>query len=208
MTASTSKDWMSQSSSPIELTEEDRQDFPCSQYFIIPEEDQSPILANSHHDKRTEDVLKKLLTRLTGHLLDNHRASEHYLRIKDNIPEGMRIKVKPGGVYTDESTFKEKWNKAIRESETALHSTLVNHLIEAQRESLNRYRRDCKTAKEFLMDNKIPKDEAKKMVNDTGELAKKAKDEQVKVTAARKAEKQQKKKLEQDKFRDNKRARR
>ena len=204
MTASTSRDWISQSSSPIELTEEDRQDFPCSQYFIIPEEDQLPIPPNSHQDTK----LRKLLTKLTKHLLDNHRASEHYLRIKDSIPDGMRIKIKPGGIYTDEPTFKEKWNKAVKESKTALHSTLVNHLLEAQRETLTRYRIDCKSAKTFLMDNKIPKDEATKMVNDTGELAKKARDEPKKITAARKAEKQQKRKFEQDKLRDNKRTRR
>jgi len=120
----------------------------------------------------------------------------------------MRIKIKPGGVYTDEPTFKEKWTKAINDSETALHLTLVNHLLQAQKETLTRYRRDCKSAQSFLMDNKIPKDEATKMVNDTSELAKNTRDEQMKIIATRKAEKQQKKKLEQDKFRDNKRTRR
>jgi len=79
--------------------------------------------------------------------VDNHWASQHYNSIKDSIPEGMRIKIKPGGVYTDEQAFKEKWMKTINDSETALHSTLVNHLLEAQKETLTRYRRDCKAEK-------------------------------------------------------------
>jgi len=37
--------------------------------------------------------------------MDNYRATEHIKSIGDGVPEGVRIKIKPAGVYTEENTF-------------------------------------------------------------------------------------------------------
>ena len=61
----------------------------------------------SHRDKRTKDIPEKPHSRLTKLLIDNHTATEHLNSIGDSVPDGIRIEIKPAGVYTEEPTFKE-----------------------------------------------------------------------------------------------------
>jgi len=53
--------------------------------------------------------------RLLCHLVDNKRATDHAINLRKTktMPEGLKIKIKPHGVYIDTPRFKEEWNSTI-----------------------------------------------------------------------------------------------
>jgi len=63
--------------------EEDDDVIPHStQYFCLPTDItgnyDAPITGQDGTEKRTQDILNQLKERLLKHLIDNHRAAEHY----------------------------------------------------------------------------------------------------------------------------------
>jgi len=148
-----------------------------TQYFCLPTDTSgsydAPITGQDGTDKRTQDITNKLKERLLKHLIDNHRAAEHYNSLRDakSTPDGLKIKIKPHGALVETLRFKEKWQETINQCEHTLVETLKEHLIWAQNETKARFDTDQMTAITQLKDNKVTNKKAIELVQEVGQEA-------------------------------------
>jgi len=148
-----------------------------TQYFCLPTDTSgsydAPITGQDGAEKRTQDITSKLKERLLKHLIDNHRAAEHFNSLRDakSTPDGLKIKIKPHGALVETPRFKERWQETINQCEHTLLETLKEHLFWAQKETKARFDTDQKTAIAQLKDNKVTNKKAIELVQETAKEA-------------------------------------
>jgi len=86
---------------------------------------------------------------LYRHLIDNKRATDHadnLKTLKTTTPEGLKIRIKPHGVYVDKPQFKEEWSSTVDACQDLPKKCLIKHFKRSQKEAKNKFETDQKTS--------------------------------------------------------------